>query len=177
MPRDPEPWTGEREELYRCQDAPLKDLVQYIVERYHQEAKVELARLEALADEAVLLAGGTDPGLLALRDEVGRFADELRAHMRQEERRVFPALLVMEEGSPVPAPLRDPLNLLEEEHAASSGLLERIHGLTQGFTDPAAAHEVHRRLFETFRQLADSLRRHVYLESHVLFKRVLHRPG
>jgi iron-sulfur cluster repair protein YtfE (RIC family) len=73
----------------------------------------------------------------------------------------------------VPAPLRDPLGLLEEEHAISSGLLERIHGLTQGFTVSAAAHDAHRRLFETFRQLADSLRRHVYLESHVPFKMLI----
>lgn len=174
MARDPETWTGDKAELHRCQDAPLKELVQYIVERYHQEAKVELARLEALADEAALLAGGVEPVLVAIRVEVERFGAELRAHLRQEERLVFPALLQMEEGSPVPAPLRDPLRLLEDEHAAAAGLLKRIHDLSQGFTAPPAAHEAHRRLFDTFQQLAESLRRHIYLENQVLFKRVLH---
>ena len=45
---------------------------------------------------------------------------------------------------------------------------------------PAAAHEAHRRLFETFQQLAESLRRkwaHLPGEPWVLFKRVLHRPA
>lgn len=177
MARDPEIWTGDKAELYRCQDAPLKELVKYIVERYHQEAKVEMARLEALAEEAALLAGSAAPALVAIRTEVERFGAELRGHLRQEERSVFPALLQMEEGSPVPAILRDPLRLLEDEHAAAAGLLKRIHELSQGFTVPEAAHEAHRRLFVTFQNLAESLRRHIYLENQVLFKRVLHNPA
>jgi regulator of cell morphogenesis and NO signaling len=177
MARDPETWTGDKAELYRCQDASLKELAQYIVERYHQEAKVELARLEALADEAALLAGSAEPTLETIRNEVERFGAELRAHLRHEERTVFPALLQMEEGDPVPAPLRDPLRLLEDEHAAAAGLLRRIHDLTHGYVAPPAAHEAHRRLFETFQHLADSLRRHIYLENQVLFKRALHRQA
>ena len=174
MARGPETWTGEKAELDRCREAPLADLVRHIVDTYHRDGRVELARMETQAEEAALLEGRACPRLFQVRDEVERFCAELRAHFRHEERIVFPALLELADGVPVPAAVRDPLGLLQDEHEAASGLLQRIHQLTEGFQAPSGAQAAQRDLFETFQRLADSLRRHIYLENQVLFKRVLH---
>ena len=178
MARDFETWAGEQAELDRCKEIPLGDLIRHIVEQYHREARIEMARLETLVEETVLLEGADFPELLPIRAEVERFCGELRAHMKHEERVVFPALLELEEAATgqIPASVRDPLRLLEDEHASAAGLTERIRQLTEGFHPPQGARGLQRKLYQAFQLLADSLVRHIYLENQVLFKRVLHRP-
>ena len=170
-----ETWAGDPAELDQCRTASVAELVSHIMEQYHREARVEMARLETQAAEAALLEGLACPELMVVRDEVERFCQELRAHLKQEEQVVFPALLAFDrDGGPVPAALRDPLLLLRDEHASAAGLMQRIQRLTEGFNPPQGARAVQRKLFRSFHLLADSLERHIYLENQVLFKRVLH---
>lgn len=168
---DSEQWTGDKSELEAWNTAPLADLVKHIVERYHREGRVEMARLEAQAEEAVLMEGRNHPVLLEIRDEVERFCTELRAHFRQEERVIFPAILEQAEGGRPALPL-EPVKLLEDEHVAAAGLLTRIRALTEGFQPPEGARAVQRKLYETLQILAHSLGRHIYLENNILFKRI-----
>ena len=170
-------WTGAKADLEHWQTAPLGDLIRHIVEKYHREARVEMARLETQAAEAALMESAACPGLPVILDEVERFCGELRAHFKQEERAVFPALLQLQEGGVVPAVLRDPMRLLQDEHASAAGLMDRIHQLTEGFQASAEARAVQRKLFTTFQLLAESLSQHIYLENQVLFKRVLHNQA
>jgi regulator of cell morphogenesis and NO signaling len=176
MAKDFETWNGEQAELDRCKTIPLGELIRHIVEQYHREARIEMARLETLVEEAVLMEGHDFPELLPIRVEVEQFCAELRAHMKHEEREVFPALLDMEEGAAarVPDSVRDPLRLLQDEHTSTAGLTERIRLLTEGFNPPQGARGLQRRLYQAFQLLADSLQRHIYLENRILFKRVLH---
>jgi len=170
-------WTGAKADLDHWQTAPLGDLIHHIVEKYHREARVEMARLETQAAEAALMEGAAAPELRVILDEVERFCGELRAHFKQEERAIFPALLQVQEGGGTPPVLRDPLRLLQEEHVSAAGLMERIHQLTEGFQPAAEARAVQRKLFTTFQLLAESLSQHIYLENQVLFRRVLHNQA
>ena len=77
----------------------------------------------------------------------------------------------------MPAVLRDPMRLLQDEHVSAAGLMDRIHQLTEGFQPSAEARAVQRKLFTTFQLLAESLSQHIYLENQVLFKRVLHNQA
>jgi regulator of cell morphogenesis and NO signaling len=173
---NPETWSGDLAELDQCKTASLAELVRYLVEKYHREARIEMARLETQAEEAALLEGQAFPELLVIRAEVERFCLELRAHLKYEERVVFPSLLTLGEGrdGQVPSAVRDPLRLLQDEHVSAAGLLQGIHRLTEGFQPPAGARAIQRKLFQSFQLLAASLDRHIYLENQVLFKRVLH---
>jgi iron-sulfur cluster repair protein YtfE (RIC family) len=82
-------WTQGGQGIEGWREAPLGDLVIHIIEQFHMPARVEMARMETLAEEAVLLEGTAHPGVLAVREEVGRFCREFRAHMAMEERSVF----------------------------------------------------------------------------------------
>ena len=167
-------WIGEASELEQWKDAPLGLLTAYIVEVYHREGRIEMARLETQVEEAALLEGRDCPELLKLRDEVEQFCTELRAHFKVEERSVFPAILDLAEGrtTSVSQTLLDPVRLLKEEHHSAAGLLDRIHSLTAGFNPPGDARGGQRRLFQSFQILADSLCKHIYLENEILFKRL-----
>jgi len=174
MMQEHEVWIGDKAELDAWREASTRDLIHHIVGRYHREARIEMARLESQVDEAVLLEGQAFPVLLEIRTEVDRLCEELRAHLAMEERSLFPAILDQEEGRTpaLSAELLAPATLLEDEHEAAAGLLKRIRALTEGFNPPEGSRAVQRRLFESFKILADSLYRHIYLENQILFKRV-----
>jgi iron-sulfur cluster repair protein YtfE (RIC family) len=164
-------WTHGGHEVEVWEAAPLPDLIIHIVEHYHMEARVFMARLENLAAQAVLLEGGEHPGLLAVRDQIDRFSRDFRAHMTMEERLLFPHLL--DPGSGGPVELMPPLvKLLEDEHRAETGLFLRLRSLSEAHLPIAGARNLRVRLGHAFRSMEKSLEGHLYLETQVLFRRV-----
>lgn len=169
-------WTHGDQAIEAWKSAPLPDLIAHIVGHHHLEARVEMARLENLAEEAVLLCGADHPGLLAIRDEIARFCKEFRAHMAMEERSLFPYFLDpgrtrAEAGHNA---LMPPLvKLLEDEHQAETGLFLRLRALTAGVLPPGGPRNLRGRLEHSFRAMEKDLRGHIFLETQVLFRRVL----
>jgi iron-sulfur cluster repair protein YtfE (RIC family) len=89
-------WIHASHEVDVWEAAPLADLIIHIVEHYHLEARVLLARLENLMAEAVLLEGGEHPGLFAIRDQVDHFSKGFRAHVSMEEQSLFPTCWILD---------------------------------------------------------------------------------
>ncbi len=167
-------WDQAKAELDAWKEAPLTDLIWHILKRYHWETRHGMAELENLAEEAASMEGHRFPVLLAIRDEVDLFCTEMRAHLKMEEVTLFPAILAKDQGREVDvqAELLDPIELFEDEHNASAGLLKRIHTLTNGFVPPPEATPIQTSLYKACEDLADSLYKHIYLENEVLFKRM-----
>lgn len=165
-------WIRGNQELEGWKTAPLPDLIAHIVEHYHLEARVEMARIETFAEAAVLLEDGDDPALEELRNEVARFCREFRAHMTMEERSLFPTILDLERRrAPAgPGELVHPLKkLLEDEHEAEVGLFQRLRDLA---ASAAGTRELPARLAQTLAAMEKNLYSHIFLENQVLFRRV-----
>jgi len=165
----------ERAELDAWKESPIEDLIRHILEKYHWETRHGMAELESLAEAAAAQEGHTFPVLLAIRDEVDLFCTEMRAHLKDEEVTLFPAILAKIQGRDVQVQeeLLDPLELFQDEHDAAAGLLVRIQRLTEGFHPPEDAVPLQRKLYAACQDLARSLIRHIYLENQILFRRVL----
>lgn len=166
-------WINDHRELEHWKDARIPDLVAHLVDHYHLRARVEMGRLETLAEEAVLLEGGTKAEILEMRDETARFCREFRAHMTMEERTLFPYILDTalgrEPGSPVA--LMQPLRkLLDDEHEAETTLFRRLRRLA-GESLPPGGSSLQTRLLQSFRTLEKDLHGHIYLETRILFRR------
>ncbi len=164
-------WTQANHDLEAWKSAPLPNLVLHIVEHYHLEARLEMARMENLAEEAVLREGAGRPGLLELRDEVGRFCRDLRAHMTMEEHSLFPYLL--DPGPGGTAELMPPLvKLLEDEHQAETELFRWLRTLSAEHLPAGDARNLRERFNHSLKAMEKSLQGHVLLETQVLFRRV-----
>jgi regulator of cell morphogenesis and NO signaling len=166
-------WVQDHPELEEWKTAPLPRLVAHIVEHYHLEARLEMARMETLSEQAALLAGGENPELLEIRNEIARFCLEFRAHMTMEERSLFPYILDLDRGRTPGSPgtLMHPLKkLLEDEHLAETGMFRRLRGLASDAPCPGG---LQARLQRALRAMERSLQGHIYLENQVLFRRVL----
>ncbi|TNF37545.1 MAG: iron-sulfur cluster repair di-iron protein [Deltaproteobacteria bacterium] len=144
------------------------ELVDHIVSRFHRPLPDELTRLLGLAVK-VRQVHGPKAGerLQALVEFLADLHRELLRHMRDEESVVFPALL-----GGYPQAVGAKLGALTDEHTDLATRLERLRGLTDRFTPPAAACTTWRVLYDGLAQLDADLRLHVHLENNVLFARV-----
>ena len=166
-------------DLVRWEHAELPELVRHLVGEYHRYTRLELARLEALVEEALLFEPERNPRLPELRTHLEHLCADLRQHLAMEEQKLFPALLAMASGhAPEDAELAlDPVRILEAEHLAAEELMQNIRLLTGDYTPPAEAKGVVRQLYQGLRDLEDNLHRHIHLENHVLFPRAFAAAG
>ena len=165
----------EKAELDAWQQSSIEDLIRHILEDYHRETRHGMAELESLSEAAASQEGHVFPVLIAIRDEVDLFCTEMRAHLKEKEVTLFPAILAKVQGREVQVQeeLLDPLELFQDEHDAAAGLLVRIRKLTEGFHPPENAVPLQRKLYAACQVLAHSLVRHIYLENQILFRRVV----
>lgn len=158
-------------------EASLTALVGHIQTRYHEPLRVELPRIAAMLAKVVSRHGDHLPGtLLPLQQTFDTLQEELLDHMTKEDRVLFPAIVALENGDPLPMPnvgawMSQPIGVMEAEHAAAGAALARIRGVTDGFAPPDWACPTFRGLYHALAQLETDMHVHVFLENHVLFPR------
>jgi regulator of cell morphogenesis and NO signaling len=146
-------------------EAPLSDLVEHIVQRYHEPLREELPRLEAMSRKVARVHAERDPEgrLPAILSTLLALKAELEGHMEREERVLFPLLLAHGEAAPV-EPFID-------DHREAGEALARLRQLTESYQAPADACNTWRALWAGLEALEGALHEHIHLENNVLFPR------
>lgn len=148
---------------------PLRDLIDFILVRYHEPLRRDLPGLVAAASkvEQVHAAKPSCPhGLASLLQKV---ATEVRQHLAREEQVLFPALRAGSTGPQVYMPIRV-MMLEHDDHGAN---LRRIRELSSEFEPPSEACATWRALYAGLEKLESDLMEHIHLENNVLFPRAL----
>jgi regulator of cell morphogenesis and NO signaling len=157
--------------------ARLGSLIDHIIATYHDELRVELPRLEAMARKVAGVHGDKAPSLLQLRDIVIELSEDLIAHMHKEETILFPAIRATESGHGSSIPIYAPITVMEHEHDRAGELLSQLRTITGDYTAPVWACETFRALYYGLSQFEAAMHVHVHLENNVLFPRALARAG
>ena len=154
-------------------EAPLGELIDHILDRYHQRLREDLPRLDAMAAKVLSVHGEKHPETLpALAATVQALRAELESHMLKEEQVLFPAVRALEEGGGAPAPwLSAPIAMMEDEHDVAARALAELRRLTGAFQPPAGACTTFRGLYHGLAELESDTHRHIHLENNVLFPR------
>lgn len=161
-------------------DAPLADLVDHILFRYHRSLDEELPRLGALAERVVRAHGERFPDMIPpLARRLGELSEELASHMLKEERVLFPYVVALERaqaegrtpGRPPFGTVVHPIAAMEAEHDDAGRLLTEMHRLTHGYELPEGACNTFRALFHGLAELEREMHLHIHLENNVLFPR------
>jgi regulator of cell morphogenesis and NO signaling len=167
---------GERD----WSEAPLGELVAYILERYHAPLRRELPRLAEMSEKVVRVHGERHPEMLpALAATYRSLSLELASHMMKEEQVLFPYVTSLErareEGTPLDrspfGTVRGPIAAMEAEHDDAGRAFERMRQLTNGYTLPEGACNTFRALFHGLDELERETHVHIHLENHILFPR------
>jgi regulator of cell morphogenesis and NO signaling len=144
---------------------PTPELIDHIVSRHHRFLWDQLPVLGDRAAKVASAHGGRDVGLVELEAQVGLLANDLVAHLTEEEKVLFPLIL---SGQPVPAGLWASLT---GDHDEAGALLVRIRELAHDYAIPGWACPTYRALMEGLAALEADLHVHIHLENNVLFLR------
>ena len=153
----------------RWDDAPLPELVDYLLVHHHRPLDSELPRLSALINKVCSVHHDRDPERFdALRSTWRALIDDVIPHMAKEEQVLFPWITA---GNGADA--GGPIQVMEEEHIVVGALLAQLRRLTDNYQAPAEACGSWRALWSGLEALEADLHTHIHLENNVLFPRAL----
>lgn len=159
-------------------EAPLGELIDHVLDRYHARLREDLPRLDAMAAKVLSVHGEKHPETLpALAATLHDLREELESHMLKEERVLFPAVRALEaaaDGNQAPGAtlgLSGPIAMMEHEHDVAAKALAELRRLTAGYQPPAGACATFRGLYHGLAELEGDTHRHIHLENNVLFPR------
>ncbi|MFT7618788.1 MAG: regulator of cell morphogenesis and NO signaling [Planctomycetota bacterium] len=153
----------------RWDEAPLGELIDFILIEFHAPLKIELPRLREMAMKVHAVHGPKDPENLAeLSKLVQWLATELDQHLLKEEEILFPMVKAGQGGT-----ANGPVTVMEDEHVHAGEALRRLRELTNNYTVPAEACNTWTALWHGLEALEESLHQHIHLENNILFPRAL----
>lgn len=154
--------------------APMTDLIAYIQARFHGPLRDELPRLGHMLAKVVSRHGERLPEtLLPLQETFQALHVELLHHMQKEDEILFPAIAELQagRGGPNAGWIRQPIEVMEDDHERAGAALARMRALTGGYTPPADACPTFRGLYYGLAELEREMHLHVHLENNILFPR------
>ena len=102
-------------------NAPLPDLIDFILQRYHDVHRVQFPELIALAQKVERMHAGKPQVPTGLAAQLQALADELESHMQKEERILFP---MIKNGMGSHASM--PISVMEKEHDDAGVMVANI---------------------------------------------------
>jgi regulator of cell morphogenesis and NO signaling len=157
----------------------LSDLIDHIVETHHAYTREELQRLEPLLAKVCSIQGQRHPELIRIRQLFGGLSQELTMHMMKEEQVLFPYISRMEEAvlerRPIMPPMfgtvRNPVQMMIQEHDDAGQALHEMRELSEGYTPPQDACVSFQTLYRALDEFERDLHQHIHLENNILFPR------
>ncbi|HML08629.1 MAG TPA: iron-sulfur cluster repair protein YtfE [Xanthobacteraceae bacterium] len=142
------------------------DIIDLILERYHQVHRRELPELRALAKRVEQVHAGHPAVPTGLSDLLARMQAELESHMQKEEQVLFP--LMRAGGNPM---IVHPIAMMRHEHDEHGEALKALAALTGDLNLPDGACSSWRALYAGLGKLVEDLTEHMHIENNILFPR------
>ncbi len=106
--------------------APLAQIIDFIIPRYHDRHRQELPELVLMAEKVEGVHGDKAPCPHGLAVQLQRILDELTSHMMKEEQILFPMI-----RGGMGRQAAGPISVMEREHDDAGEILEEIKRLTR----------------------------------------------
>lgn len=147
-------------------DASNKQLIEHILERYHQVHREQLTELIRLAERVETVHGDRPQCPNGLAEHLHYMKAELEGHMQKEEQILFPMLV-----GGMAAMAAGPINVMRQDHDDHALAINKISELTNNITPPEGACNTWRALYLSLEKFKADLEAHIELENNVLFAR------
>ncbi len=158
-------------------DATLTELADHIQQTHHAFLKVELPRLQELADKVARVHGIKEPRLVQVAAIFSAMRQEIEQHTTKEEMVLFPFIRKLDRGVELPkAPfgtVANPVRCMESEHNDAGEALMQLRELTDQYTPPGHACTSWRALLGGLAHLDEDLRIHIHKENSILFPKAI----
>jgi regulator of cell morphogenesis and NO signaling len=155
----------------------LTALAEYIIDTHHFFTRQQLDRLENLFNRVCSRHGENHPELFEAQKTFYQLKQDLIPHMLKEEQVLFPYITRMEEaareGRAFPpsffGTVRNPVRMMMTEHDTAGDLLQKLRGITKGYTTPPDGCISFQTLYQALTAFEADLHQHIHLENNILF--------
>ena len=158
----------DAEPAARWVEAPLAELIDHVLERFHAGHRAELPRLVAMAEKVEKVHADKASCPRGLTEHLQLVAESMEEHMQKEEQVLFPMLL---SGRGRMAGM--PIACMRDEHEDHGRNLLKLRELAHDFQPPEEACTTWRALYLGLEELEREVMEHVALENNVVFPRAL----
>lgn len=173
--------TGNSLVHFRAEDWSPAFLADYILQNHHTYVKDSIPQLEALLSKVESVHGKEHPEIHSIHTFFYSLSKELLQHMEKEEQILFPIIKQLVRynqtggsiGSLPFQTIRNPIAVMENEHAGAGEDMENIRRLANDFTPPADACHSYQLLYKQLEEFEDDLHQHVHLENNILFPKAI----
>jgi regulator of cell morphogenesis and NO signaling len=157
---------------------PLADLTRHATTAFHAPLRTECARIQGLATRVQGHGNGHRRALAVILQELSRMRGELEAHMRAEERELFPLIETLAAGE-IADEVRGRFvhlrSAVEAEHVDAVQTLRMFQQLTDGYRPPNGTCSMVHELYRGLEELQRLESRHASFEQEFLFPRASSR--
>ena len=142
------------------------DIINCILERYHEVHRRELPELRNLAARVEEVHAGHPSVPKGLSQFLARMQEQLGSHMEKEEQVLFP--MMRAGGNPM---IVHPIAMMRHQHDEHGEALDILASITGGLTLPDDACNTWRALYAGLGKLVEDLTEHMHIENNILFPR------
>ena len=167
---------GESVDVDALAQLPLNELIDRIVQHYHQYIRYRTPIIQQFAEKVARVYGHAHPETVKLLELWQQWSAHLLKHLEEEETYTFPFIKEALKNESF-----DRAKLLEDwqamhrrmidQHQEEGTYLERMRELTDSYRPPDYACRTFRVLYQSLAEFEDQLLAHVHLENNVLFPR------
>ena len=166
---------------FRFNDWELDFLADYIINNHHQYVRNSIPVISAHAEKVAQVHGKRHPETVEVNKIFSVVYKDLRQHLMKEEEILFPYikyLVKVKNNSSKPEPpyfgtIKNPINMMESEHASAGDNLFQIRKLTENYSLPADACTTYSTYYKELKEFEEDLHKHVYLENYILFPKAI----
>jgi regulator of cell morphogenesis and NO signaling len=164
------------------QNAPLRQLIHYIVQKHHTFTRSQIALIQQLAAKVEQRHGPLHPEVHKVNEALATIGAELRHHFFCEENVLFPYIEFLEQKETLVTQaifdsIEQPVARMMTEHNQTGDELRVLREVTNGYQPPEDACTTYRALYRALEDLERDLHRHIHLENNILFPRALSLEG
>ncbi|OZV14076.1 iron-sulfur cluster repair di-iron protein [Tissierella sp. P1] len=156
------------------QEAPISELVEYIINKHHAYLWDELPRISKLTTTILKVHGQSHPELSKVHKLFNTLKMELEEHLNKEETMQYPAIREYARTKSY-ADLERAINIineLEKEHTGAGDILKELRIVTDDYKIPDDVCPTFELTYEKLQEMESDLFKHIHLENNILFPRL-----
>lgn len=155
-------------------NAPILDLVNHIVNRYHAYLYMNLPKISELTTKIYKVHGINHPELAEVHKLFHMLKMELEAHTIKEETIQYPAIekYVKTKSESDLDKAIEVIQVLNDEHVGAGSILKKLRKVTNNYTVPEDGCTTYYLAYEKLQELESDTFEHIHLENNILFPRL-----
>ena len=166
-----------RNEKENYENWQLDFLVDYIINNHHHYIVESIPKVNEHLKKIVEKHGGKHPELKDINESFSIVYKDLQLHMMKEEKILFPYIkhmVLVQEGNaknevPYFGTVKNPIQMMEEEHANVGDIFKNIRKLSNNYKVPADGCTTFNMTMNELKEFEEDLHKHIHLENNILF--------